>query len=103
MNPAKRGQVCVCETIKPSGGVDKYKLARVVKTTREGKITHVEPYGEMSRASSVNTLRFHNVGRTWSVTGAEGELLAKGVELPQEWKTLEEATQWVKDWLKGNK
>ena len=103
MVPAKRGQICVCETIKPAGGVDKYKLARVLKCTREGKITHVEPYGELSRASSTNTLRYHNVSRTFSATGAEGDRLAKGdLEFPQEWESLDEATMWIRGWLKEN-
>ena len=100
---AKRGEVCVVETLKPAGGVDKYLLARVVKTTKEGVITHVAPYGDLPRASATSTLRFHNVSRTWAATGPRGERLAKGdLEFPQEWATLDQATAWVNAWLKEN-
>ena len=103
MTPAKRGEVCVIETIKPAGGVDKYRLARVIKCTREGRIVNVEPHGRLTRASSTNTLRFHNVSRTWAATGPNGDRLAKGdLEFPQEWQTLDEAAAWVNQWLKEN-
>ena len=100
---AARGQVCVVETLKPAGGIDKYRLARVVKTTKEGVITHIDLHGELPRASSANTLRLHNASKSWAATGPRGERLAKGdLDFPQEWDSLEEATKWVNDWLKKN-
>ena len=100
---AKRGQLCVAQIVKPVGGVDCYKLCRVVKTTRDGVITHVNPYGRLQNASSVNTLLFHNVSKTWSAAGPPGERLAKAdFEFPMEWPTIEEATKHLNDWLDAN-
>lgn len=100
---AKRGQLCVAKVVKPLGGVDCYKLCRVVKATKDGEITHVDPDGRLRNASGAYTLKYQNVSKTWSAAGPRGDRLAKAdFAFPMSWHSIEEATKFVNDWLDAN-
>ena len=98
---AKRGDVCVVKVLDYLGRARHYSLARVLRTTRAGDVTHVDPYGELGKANGGSTLSFHMVAKSdvWKCSGPEGARIAEKAVFPKQWATLEEARAEIASWL----